>query len=91
MKLVERERLRDRLPDEEAYKEYFESEELKKLFDDLVADKLAIAMITLLLRDNPLTSAEIASTLELPPADVTKHLKTSTRRGLVGLKCYALA
>jgi F420-non-reducing hydrogenase iron-sulfur subunit len=94
MKLVERERLRDRLPTEQAYKEYFESDELNKLFDGLVVDNLAVAQITLLLRGNPLTSAQIASTLDLTPADVTKHLKASTRRGLVrydeGLKAYAL-
>lgn len=95
VKLVERERLRERFKTEEEYSRFFASDELKKLFDDLVVDKLEVSQIMLLLRNNPLTTAEIGSALDLTATDVAKHLKTSTRRGLVkydeGLKRYALA
>lgn len=94
LKLVERERLRMRFKTEEEYSAFFASEELKKLFDELVVDKLAVSQIMLLLRNNPLSSAEIASSINLAPTDVSKHLKNSSRRGLIkydeGLKRYAL-
>ncbi len=95
VKLVERERLRQRFKTEEEYAEFFASDELKRIFEDLVVDKLAVSQMTLLLRDNPLTSAEIAKALDLEPADVSRHLKDSSRKGLVrydeGEKRYALA
>ena len=95
LKLVERERLRERFSTEEEYTRFFASEELKKIFDDLVVDKLAISQILLLLHNNPLSTADIASRLHLDQGDVSKHLKSTSRRGLVkydeGLKRYALA
>jgi coenzyme F420-reducing hydrogenase delta subunit len=94
VKLVERERLRERFATEEEYTRFFASEELKKLFNDLVVDKLEVSQILLLLRNNPLTTAEIGSALNLTATDVAKHLKSTSRRGLVkydeGLKRYAL-
>ncbi len=95
VKLVERERLRQRFKTEEEYAQFFASDELNRIFEDLVVDKLAVSQMTLLLRDNPLTSAEIAQALGLEPADVSRHLKDSSRKGLVrydeGEKRYALA
>lgn len=94
-KLVERERLRVRFDNEAAYQEYFASDELNRLFGELVAGKLAISQIMLLLRANPATTAEIAQVLGLEATEVSRHLKSSVRYGLVkfdqGLKCYALA
>ena len=95
VKLVERERIRLRFKTEEEYSAYFSSEELESLFDDLVTDNLAMSQMTLLLKEKPLSTAEIATALNLSAADVNRHIKSSSRKGLVrydeGLKAYALA
>jgi len=64
IRLVERERLRLPAMPEEEYGKFFESAELTKLFEETVADKLAVAQIVSLLREGPLPTAEIAKTLE---------------------------
>ena len=95
IKLVERERLRVRFDKQEKYDEYFASDEFSRLFEELIADKLAINQIMLLLRESPLPAKEIAQDLGLSPAAVSRYLNSSSERGLVGydeeLKCYALA
>lgn len=95
LKLVERERLRLPFKTEEEYNRFFAGEELTRLFEELVIEKLAVSEITLLLKDNPLSTAEIAKALDLNPSEVSKHLNISSRHGLVrydeGLKRYALA
>lgn len=94
-KLVERERLRVRFDNEEAYDRFFASEELKRLVDELVLDKLSISQIMLLLRHKPRNLGEIADTLGLKISDASRHLKSSAKHGLVsfdeGLKRYSLA
>ena len=94
-KLVERERLRVRFDTQEAYDRYFASDELHRLFDDLVADKLSLSQITLLLKEKPMTSGEISQVLRLQPSEVSRHLKSSVMHGLVRFderkKRYALA
>ena len=95
IKLVERERLRVPTKSEEAYNEFYNSDELNRLFSELILDKLAISQITLLLRERPLSTSEIAEILGLNPSEVSKHLNSSSRQGLVrydeSQKCYALA
>jgi coenzyme F420-reducing hydrogenase delta subunit len=95
LKLVERERLRLPFNTEEEYNRFFAGEELTRLFEELVIEKLAVSEITLLLKDNPLSTAEIAKALDLNPSEVSRHLNISSRHGLVrydeGLKRYALA
>jgi F420-non-reducing hydrogenase iron-sulfur subunit len=95
IKLVERERLRVPTRSEEAYNEFYNSDEVNRLFGELVLDKLAISQITSLLRERPLSTSEIAEILTLSPSEVSKHLKSSSRQGLVrydeSRKCYALA
>ncbi len=95
IKLVERERLRVRFDTEEAYTEYFASDEMNRLFDELVVDKLAVSQIMLLLQGNPLSARDIAETLGLEPAEVSRHLNSSSRLGLLSfdeeLKSFALA
>ncbi len=95
VKLVERERIRQRFKTEEEYDAYFASEELESLFNTLVTDNLAVSQMTLLLKEKPLSTAEIASALNLTAADVNRHIKSSSRKGLVkydeGLNAYALA
>jgi len=95
IKLVERERLRAPTRSEEAYHEFYNSDELNRLFSELILDKLAISQITSLLRERPLSTSEIAEILGLTPSEVSKHLSSSSRQGLVrydeSRKCYALA
>jgi coenzyme F420-reducing hydrogenase delta subunit len=94
-KLVERERLRVRFDNEAAYEEYFASEEVNRLFAELLGGKLAVSQIMLLLQAQPSTTADIARALDLSPSEVSRHLKSSVRYGLVRfdeeLKCYAVA
>ena len=95
LKLVERERLRVPVKSEEAYKEFFSSTEVHRLINELVIDKLAISQIMLLLREKPLSTGEISKVLGLNPSEVSRHMNSSSRHGLVrydeSRKCYALA
>jgi coenzyme F420-reducing hydrogenase delta subunit len=95
MKLVERERLRVPVKSEEAYNKFFESSEINRLFSELFGDKLAISQIMLLLGKNPLSTGEISEKLGLNPSDVSRHMISSSRQGLVRYdetrRRYALA
>ena len=95
IRLVERERLRLPVMPEEEYHKFFASDELKRLFKETIADKLAVSQITLLLREGPLPTAEMAKRLRLTPSEVSKHLNASSRQGLVrydeSRKCFGLA
>jgi len=95
MRLVERERLRAPVMSEEEYHKYFAGDELKKLFDETIVDKLAISQITSLLKKGPLPTGKMAELLGLTPSEVSRHLNTSSKHGLVRYdvaeKCYALA
>lgn len=95
MKLVERERLRVPVKSKEAYTEFFESSEINALFDEIFSEKLAISQIMLLLGENPLSTGEISEKLGLNPSDVSRHMISSSRYGLVRYdttsNCYALA
>ena len=82
IRLVERERLRIRFDTAEKYSEYFNSEEVNRLFQDLIFDKLAVAEIMELLRRNPRSTGEISDILGLDLSEVTRHLNVSARQGL---------
>ena len=94
IKLVERERLRARFKSEQEYEAFFESDDFKRLFEELVVNKLAVSQIVQLLREHPLSTVELTHALGLKASEVSKHLKDSTRHGLVkfdeGLKRFAL-
>ena len=83
LRLVERERLRIPSRKEEDYREYYASDELDRLFKDLVADKLAVSEIMLLLREGPRSGVEISEVLGLKPSEVSKYMNLSARQGLV--------
>ncbi len=95
IKLVERERLRVPSKSEEAYNKFFTSDEFNDLFNDLIVNKLAISQIMLLLGERPLSTGEISEILDLEPSEVSRHMNSSSRQGLVrydvNSKCYALA
>jgi len=95
IKLVERERLRVPVKSEEAYNNFFISDEINRLFNELIGDKLSISQIMLHLREKPLSTGELSEILGLNPSEVLRHMKSSSRQGLVrydeSRKCYALA
>jgi F420-non-reducing hydrogenase iron-sulfur subunit len=94
IKLVERERLRARFKTEEEYNAFFASDDFNRLFQELVADQLSVSQIMQLLREKPHSSVEITGVLGLKASDVARHMKSSTRHGLVrfdqDLKRFAL-
>jgi DNA-binding transcriptional ArsR family regulator len=95
MRLVERERLRLPFRTKEEFDTFFTSDEFNRLFKELILDKLAISQITSLLRGKPLSTGKIAEALGLTPSEVSRHMNTSSRHGLVKYdvdqKSYALA
>jgi F420-non-reducing hydrogenase iron-sulfur subunit len=95
MRLVERERLRLPFKTKEEFETFFNSDEFNRLFKELILDKLAISQITSLLKGKPLSTGKIAEALGLTPSEVSRHMNTSSRHGLVKYdvdqKSYALA
>ncbi len=95
LKLVEKEKLRVPTKTEAAYNEFYASKEVDTLFNELIADKLAISQILLLLHEKSLSTGEISQELGLNPSEVSQHMQSSSRQGLVRYdqerKCYALA
>jgi F420-non-reducing hydrogenase iron-sulfur subunit len=95
MRLVERERLRLPFKTKEEFDTFFNSDEFNRLFKELIIDKLAISQITSLLKGKPLSTGKIAEALGLTPSEVSRHMNTSSRHGLVKYdvdqKSYALA
>jgi len=83
LRLMEREKLRAPVRTEAAYHEFYTSEEVKRLFDELVGDNLTVSRIVSLLRKKPLTTGEISGILGLNPSEVAKHMNSSSRQGLV--------
>jgi F420-non-reducing hydrogenase iron-sulfur subunit len=95
VKLVEREKLRVPARSVEAYEAFYGSEEVNRLFHDLIGERLAVSQILMLLREGPLSSAEISDRLGLSASDISRSMSDSSRRGLVRYdldeKRYALA
>jgi coenzyme F420-reducing hydrogenase delta subunit/DNA-binding transcriptional ArsR family regulator len=95
IRLVERERLRAPVMSEEEYYKFFAGDELGKLFNETIGEKLAIGQIISLLREGPLSTAEIAKSLGLTPSEASKYLNSSSKQGLVRYdereKRYAVA
>jgi len=95
IKLAQMERLRVPVRTEAAYHEFFGSQEFDRLFDELFLDKLEISRMLLLLKEKPRSTLEMSETLGLKSSDVSRHVKSSARQGLVRYDvnqgCYALA
>ena len=83
IRLVERERLRVPVKSEEAYRKFFASDEVNRIFEESIADKLAMSEIMMLLQEKPLSTGEMAERLGLNPSEVSKHINSSSRQGLV--------
>jgi F420-non-reducing hydrogenase iron-sulfur subunit len=82
IRLVERERLRVHFETAEEYEKYFQSDEVNRLFQELIADKLAISQIMVLLREQPRSTGELSEMLGLEPSEVSRYLSNSARQGL---------
>jgi hypothetical protein len=68
---------------EDAYYDYFSSQEFDDLFEELFAGKLATSQIITLLQEKPLTTGEISEKLKLNSSDVSGYMNLSSRQGLV--------
>jgi len=86
IKLVQSERLRVPVQTEEAYKNFFTSEEFNRLFNELISDKLAVSQITALLRERQYSTREISAILGLSPSEVSRHFQVSARNQKVEIK-----
>jgi F420-non-reducing hydrogenase iron-sulfur subunit len=82
IRLVERERLRVHCETAEEYEKFFRRDEVNKLIQELITDKVAISQIMGLLREQPRSTGELSEILGLAPAEVTKYLSSSARQGL---------
>ncbi|VEN72834.1 Methyl-viologen-reducing hydrogenase subunit delta [Candidatus Desulfarcum epimagneticum] len=95
MKLAENRRLKPSVKSQEAYESFLNSEEWLRLFDELIADKLAIGQITRLLKESPLSAGEISKGLGISPSEVSSRMNASSRHGWVrydvDARRYALA
>jgi len=95
LRLVERERLRAPSKTKEEFERFYKSDEIVRLFKEIIAEKWELSRIMLLLGQGPLSTGEISSKLSLSPSDVSKHMNSSSRHGLikydVARKCYSLA
>jgi F420-non-reducing hydrogenase iron-sulfur subunit len=83
VKLVEREKLRVRFENKAEYEKFFASAKLKSLFDELIADKLAISQIMALLEGQASSVGEIADRLGMSRSEVSKHLNSSARQRMI--------
>ncbi len=83
IKLVEREKLRVGHKSEKEYQEFYHSDEANRLFEQLIADQLAMRQILLLLGDGPLSSGEISARLGMSSSAVARHMSRSSSQGLV--------
>ena len=83
IKLVERERLRFPFKSEEECNRFFGSTEVDRLFQELIGDKLEMSQIMALLRERPLSTGEISEILGADPSEISIHLNSSARQGLI--------
>ena len=83
LKLVERERLRVPEKTEHTYREFFANEKVNHLIDGIIEDRLAVSQILLLLKDHPLSTGDISKKLGLNPSEVSRHMNSTSRHGLV--------
>jgi F420-non-reducing hydrogenase iron-sulfur subunit len=84
IKLVERERMRVVPFDSiEEYDKFFASDEMERLYRELIADKLATSQIMIVLRGKPLPNGEISRILGIEQGEVARLVSISVRQGLV--------
>ena len=77
LKLIARERLKIPEKSEEAYNQFYASEEVDQLFNELIDPKLISSQIKLLLKEGPHSTAEISEILGLNPSEILKYMNGS--------------
>ena len=82
IKLVERERLRIRLKSVEAVEAFYRSDAFEMMFQELIADKLAICQIMALLREKPRSTGKLSQLLGLRSSEISRHINIAARQGL---------
>lgn len=83
LRLAEREKLRVPVKSKKTYQAFFSSPDTDDLFDRMLTDKLAVSQILLLLKEKPLSTSDISGQLGLNPSEVSRHMITSSRHGMV--------
>jgi hypothetical protein len=95
IKLVERESLRAPKESEQACRAFWESDEVNRLVNELIIDKLTMGEIMALVGEKPLSTGEISEILHLNPSEVAKYMRSTSQQGLVrydlSSNCYTLA
>ena len=95
IRLAEREKLRVPEKSKKAYQAFFSNPETDDLFDRMLTDKLAVSQILLLLKEKPMSTGDLSGQLGLNPSEVSRHMITSSRHGMVkydtASNCYELA
>ncbi len=93
IRLVHTERLRVRFGTLKEYVDFFSSDEVNRLFQELIADKLAVTEILLLLKKKPRSIGEISGLLGMDSSEVSRHLNSSVRQKLARFdqeqRCFA--
>jgi coenzyme F420-reducing hydrogenase delta subunit/predicted XRE-type DNA-binding protein len=82
VRLVERERLRVHFNTREEYDAFFNTEEVNRIFKEMVVDKLLMKQILMLLKEKEYTSEEIAGILGISTAEVSGFLMTASKKRL---------
>jgi F420-non-reducing hydrogenase iron-sulfur subunit len=95
IRLVQMERMRVSQRTEEGYDAFFASEDFERLFNETIIEKLELSRIMTLLGERPFSTSEISERLQMSSSEVSRHVKTSFRHGLIRYDanhgCYALA
>ncbi len=90
VKLVEWQSLKAHGSNAEEYHDFFQSDQVDQIFEELIADKLAMSQIMLLLREKPQSTAEISKRLGLNPSQTSRHMKESAKQGLVRYDIHSM-
>lgn len=83
LRLVERERLRVRFATDKDYEEFYATDDVAKIFRELILDKLTLSEMMLSLREGPAVSQELSERLGLSPSEVSMRLNILARHGLI--------
>jgi len=83
LKLAAGKKLRLNLGTEAEYNIFFSQSNIKRIFQELILDKLIMAEIMLLLRERCMSTGEISEILNLSSSAVSRLLASSVNKGLV--------
>jgi len=83
IRLVESEQLRVKFATPEEYGQFYSGEAFGRLFEGLIAEKLAVSQIVLLLEESPLATGDLSKFLGLTPSEISRHLHSAAKQGLV--------